>query len=228
MLSKWVFNDEHENHNPIISQAHLKFPPDYPYNPPSIRFLSKVWHPNVYEVIHILKIPLKKKNLDIVEWRPVCIHPAPPGGRPPVWRAALWKVESHPERPHNTPFSGKNSKRCNTLVLNTWFFSSGEFAKRAEHVKSSQCGCVGDVPEVEGQQRKRQRVREHHQVTPIFANYTDICCSKRYNMLVPFLQPDLSFAFQETGGRVSCWGWQRPSCCTAHYGRVSLQFSIKY
>ena len=33
-----------------IHQAHLKFPTDYPYNPPSIRFLSKVWHPNVYEV----------------------------------------------------------------------------------------------------------------------------------------------------------------------------------
>ncbi|GLH08645.1 Ubiquitin-conjugating enzyme E2 C [Gryllus bimaculatus] len=29
--------------------AHMKFPPDYPYSPPSIRFLTKVWHPNVYE-----------------------------------------------------------------------------------------------------------------------------------------------------------------------------------
>ena len=63
---KVVFNDEHENHmlHPIIPrQAHLKFPPDYPYNPPSIRFLSKVWHPNVYEVIHTSKkFPLKKKK----------------------------------------------------------------------------------------------------------------------------------------------------------------------
>lgn len=31
-------------------QAHMKFPSDYPYSPPSIRFLTKVWHPNVYEV----------------------------------------------------------------------------------------------------------------------------------------------------------------------------------
>lgn len=30
-------------------KAHMKFPPDYPYSPPSLRFLSKVWHPNVYE-----------------------------------------------------------------------------------------------------------------------------------------------------------------------------------
>ena len=31
-------------------QAHMKFPPDYPYSPPSVRFITKVWHPNVYEV----------------------------------------------------------------------------------------------------------------------------------------------------------------------------------
>lgn len=31
-------------------QAHMKFPHDYPYSPPTIRFLTKVWHPNVYEV----------------------------------------------------------------------------------------------------------------------------------------------------------------------------------
>lgn len=34
----------------LFLQAHMKFPPDYPYSPPSIRFLTKVWHPNVYEV----------------------------------------------------------------------------------------------------------------------------------------------------------------------------------
>lgn len=34
----------------VLFQAHMKFPPDYPYSPPSIRFLTKVWHPNVYEV----------------------------------------------------------------------------------------------------------------------------------------------------------------------------------
>ena len=33
-----------------IFQAHMKFPPDYPYSPPSVRFITKVWHPNVYEV----------------------------------------------------------------------------------------------------------------------------------------------------------------------------------
>ena len=31
-------------------KAHMKFPRDYPYSPPSVRFVTKVWHPNVYEV----------------------------------------------------------------------------------------------------------------------------------------------------------------------------------
>uniref|UniRef100_A0A914WYY9 UBC core domain-containing protein n=1 Tax=Plectus sambesii TaxID=2011161 RepID=A0A914WYY9_9BILA len=31
-------------------KAALKFPSNYPYSPPTVRFLSKVWHPNVYEV----------------------------------------------------------------------------------------------------------------------------------------------------------------------------------
>jgi len=30
-------------------KAHMRFPQDYPYAPPSLRFQSKVWHPNVYE-----------------------------------------------------------------------------------------------------------------------------------------------------------------------------------
>ena len=38
----------------LFLQAQLKFPPDYPYSPPSMRFLTKVWHPNVYEVTNFL------------------------------------------------------------------------------------------------------------------------------------------------------------------------------
>lgn len=36
--------------SPFCFQAQVKFPIDYPYSPPTIRFLTKVWHPNVYEV----------------------------------------------------------------------------------------------------------------------------------------------------------------------------------
>lgn len=47
----------------VLFQAHMKFPPDYPYSPPSIRFLTKVWHPNVYEVC--VKISLLKNSFRI-------------------------------------------------------------------------------------------------------------------------------------------------------------------
>ncbi|KAK1130997.1 hypothetical protein K0M31_017300 [Melipona bicolor] len=46
-------------------KAHMKFPPDYPYSPPSIRFMTKVWHPNVYETCSetkMLKSLAKSRN----------------------------------------------------------------------------------------------------------------------------------------------------------------------
>ncbi|NXD31073.1 UB2R1 enzyme, partial [Spelaeornis formosus] len=30
-------------------KARLRFPIDYPYSPPAFRFLTKMWHPNIYE-----------------------------------------------------------------------------------------------------------------------------------------------------------------------------------
>ena len=29
-------------------KAQLKFPQDYPNNPPEMKFLTKMWHPNIY------------------------------------------------------------------------------------------------------------------------------------------------------------------------------------
>ncbi|UYV63267.1 CDC34 [Cordylochernes scorpioides] len=58
-------------------QAHVKFPIDYPYSPPSVRFLSKVWHPNVYEngdlCISILHPPVddpQSGELPSERWNP--------------------------------------------------------------------------------------------------------------------------------------------------------------
>merc|ERR1719337_789039 len=58
-------------------KAHIKFPADYPYNPPSLRFLSKVWHPNVYEngdlCISILHPPVddpQSGELPCERWNP--------------------------------------------------------------------------------------------------------------------------------------------------------------
>ncbi|KAG8193073.1 hypothetical protein JTE90_017825 [Oedothorax gibbosus] len=58
-------------------KALLKFPPDYPYSPPSVRFLTKVWHPNVYEngdlCISILHPPVddpQSGELPCERWNP--------------------------------------------------------------------------------------------------------------------------------------------------------------
>lgn len=58
-------------------KACVKFPQDYPYNPPTVRFLSKVWHPNVYEngdlCISILHPPVddpQSGELPCERWNP--------------------------------------------------------------------------------------------------------------------------------------------------------------
>lgn len=30
-------------------KAHLRFPGNYPFSPPTFRFMTKIWHPNIYE-----------------------------------------------------------------------------------------------------------------------------------------------------------------------------------
>lgn len=58
-------------------KAQMKFPPDYPYSPPTLRFLTKVWHPNVYEngdlCISILHPPVddpQSGELPCERWNP--------------------------------------------------------------------------------------------------------------------------------------------------------------
>lgn len=58
-------------------KAHMKFPDDYPYSPPSVRFLTKMWHPNVYEngevCISILHPPVddpQSGELPSERWNP--------------------------------------------------------------------------------------------------------------------------------------------------------------
>ncbi|XP_069780233.1 ubiquitin-conjugating enzyme E2 R2 isoform X2 [Narcine bancroftii] len=57
--------------------AHLKFPIDYPYSPPTFRFLTKMWHPNIYEngdvCISILHPPVddpQSGELPSERWNP--------------------------------------------------------------------------------------------------------------------------------------------------------------
>ena len=51
----------------------MKFPGDYPYSPPSVRFITKMWHPNVYEVSPVFKnlIYIFKTNWNLQSSVPV-------------------------------------------------------------------------------------------------------------------------------------------------------------
>ncbi|XP_073992179.1 ubiquitin-conjugating enzyme E2 R1-like isoform X2 [Rhodnius prolixus] len=58
-------------------KARMKFPPDYPYSPPTMKFLSKVWHPNVYQsgdlCISILHPPIddpQSGEMPCERWNP--------------------------------------------------------------------------------------------------------------------------------------------------------------
>uniref|UniRef100_A0AAY5KL61 UBC core domain-containing protein n=1 Tax=Esox lucius TaxID=8010 RepID=A0AAY5KL61_ESOLU len=58
-------------------QARIKFPIDYPYSPPAFRFLTKMWHPNIYEngdvCISILHPPVddpQSGELPSERWNP--------------------------------------------------------------------------------------------------------------------------------------------------------------
>ena len=40
-------------------KALIRFPGDYPYSPPSFKFISRIWHPNVFENGEVCEDELK-------------------------------------------------------------------------------------------------------------------------------------------------------------------------
>ncbi|KAF0299853.1 Ubiquitin-conjugating enzyme E2 R2 [Amphibalanus amphitrite] len=72
-----LFGPPHTLYEGGYFKAHLNFPSDYPYSPPTVKFLSKVWHPNVYEngdlCISILHAPIddpQSGELPCERWNP--------------------------------------------------------------------------------------------------------------------------------------------------------------
>uniref|UniRef100_A0A8C9R2Q5 Cell division cycle 34 homolog (S. cerevisiae) a n=1 Tax=Scleropages formosus TaxID=113540 RepID=A0A8C9R2Q5_SCLFO len=45
-----IFGPPNTHYEGGYFKARIKFPIDYPYSPPAFRFLTKMWHPNIYEV----------------------------------------------------------------------------------------------------------------------------------------------------------------------------------
>uniref|UniRef100_A0A8C3RB34 UBC core domain-containing protein n=1 Tax=Cyanoderma ruficeps TaxID=181631 RepID=A0A8C3RB34_9PASS len=75
---KQTVGDTIQHHKVTLGQpAHIKFPIDYPYSPPTFRFLTKMWHPNIYEngdvCISILHPPVddpQSGELPSERWNP--------------------------------------------------------------------------------------------------------------------------------------------------------------
>ncbi|XP_054645851.1 ubiquitin-conjugating enzyme E2 R1-like isoform X1 [Dunckerocampus dactyliophorus] len=72
-----IFGPPNTHYEGGYFKALLKFPVDYPYSPPAFRFLTKMWHPNIYEngevCISILHPPVddpQSGELPSERWNP--------------------------------------------------------------------------------------------------------------------------------------------------------------
>lgn len=45
----WITGPESSPYEGYVLRARMEFPPQYPYQPPKFKFISPVFHPNVYE-----------------------------------------------------------------------------------------------------------------------------------------------------------------------------------
>ncbi|XP_063003337.1 ubiquitin-conjugating enzyme E2 R1 [Elgaria multicarinata webbii] len=72
-----IFGPPNTHYEGGYFKARLRFPVDYPYSPPAFRFLTKMWHPNIYETgdvcISILHPPVddpQSGELPSERWNP--------------------------------------------------------------------------------------------------------------------------------------------------------------
>ncbi|XP_062308426.1 cell division cycle 34 homolog (S. cerevisiae) a [Osmerus eperlanus] len=72
-----IFGPPNTHYEGGYFKARIKFPIDYPYSPPAFRFITKMWHPNIYEngdvCISILHPPVddpQSGELPSERWNP--------------------------------------------------------------------------------------------------------------------------------------------------------------
>ncbi|KAL6107871.1 cell division cycle 34 homolog (S. cerevisiae) a [Pungitius pungitius] len=72
-----IFGPPNTHYEGGYFKSRIKFPVDYPYSPPAFRFLTKMWHPNIYEngdvCISILHPPVddpQSGELPSERWNP--------------------------------------------------------------------------------------------------------------------------------------------------------------
>ncbi|XP_065103062.1 cell division cycle 34 homolog (S. cerevisiae) a [Paramisgurnus dabryanus] len=72
-----IFGPPNTHYEGGYFKARIRFPIDYPYSPPAFRFLTKMWHPNIYEngdvCISILHPPVddpQSGELPSERWNP--------------------------------------------------------------------------------------------------------------------------------------------------------------
>uniref|UniRef100_A0A3Q3XPQ4 E2 ubiquitin-conjugating enzyme n=1 Tax=Mola mola TaxID=94237 RepID=A0A3Q3XPQ4_MOLML len=72
-----IFGPPNTHYEGGYFKARIQFPVDYPYSPPAFRFLTKMWHPNIYEngdvCISILHPPVddpQSGELPSERWNP--------------------------------------------------------------------------------------------------------------------------------------------------------------
>ena len=94
-------------------KAHLRFPGNYPFSPPTFRFMTKIWHPNIYEngegtYLSFLSLFYIELSLHL--------NPASPCRRRPG-RGASWRtMESNSKRPNYSPINHFRSQRSKHLL----------------------------------------------------------------------------------------------------------------